>query len=105
MEIKGTTHKLLTPESGTGSKAWSKQTVIIKTEGDYPKEVALSVWNDKCVIPEPGTKATFFINPESREYNGKWYTDINVWKIVPEGAKSKPVATKSTVEDDSDLPF
>ena len=40
-------------------------------------------WNDKANINglTPGTKITAHINIESREYNGRWFTDVKVWKF------------------------
>ena len=49
-------------------------------------------------------------NVESREYNGKYYTDLQAWKIFTTTGEKKAVETASTNADDgfhkaSDLPF
>jgi hypothetical protein len=48
---------------------------------------------------------------ESREYNGRWYTDVKAWKIETGGA-AKPVGNDSQeffdegqMENKEDLPF
>ncbi|PLX22468.1 MAG: hypothetical protein C0599_06260 [Salinivirgaceae bacterium] len=40
-------------------------------------------WNDKVSLSnlKPGTKVNVSFNAESREYNGRWYTDLKVWKM------------------------
>jgi hypothetical protein len=118
-EIKGKVLKIVRAETGTGAKGnWSKQNFIIETEGQYPKKVCLQVWNDKCVIPNEGETGTFHYNPESREHNEKWYTDLRVWKI--EAEKKTPITKEQKaavgdlkerldlmdlVSEDDDLPF
>jgi hypothetical protein len=115
-EISGVVYKVLPSQTGTGKKGgWVKQIFIIETKDQYPKKIAFMAWNDKCdLIPKEGTEVTVSYNPESREYNEKWYTDLSVWKIDVVGAESKkpekvakaPVKTglDITTEDD-DLPF
>lgn len=55
-----------------------------------------------------GDKLTVSFNLESREYNGKWYTDIKAWKIVNGGDEnSATTVTKMDTgsEPDNSLPF
>lgn len=110
--ITGTLHKVLPQESGTGKndKKWFKQSFVIKTNGQYPKEVCITAWGDKCdLIPQkPGTEVTVYFDPESREYNGKYYTELKFWKA--ESGKSEPVSkvTGQSIpasNEDEDLPF
>ena len=50
---------------------------------------------------------------ESREYNGRWYTDVKAWKLskkggsVPDnnGGNYVPVANDMPPASDDDLPF
>jgi len=116
-EITGKVIQILGQTSGTGAKGnWVKQDFIIETSGDHPKKAAFQAWNDKIdLIPEIGNEATISYNIESREYNGKWYTDLRVWDIKVAGQKPAAKPTKkadpvktginlSTTEED-DLPF
>lgn len=83
-EITGTVHKILVLESGTSGKGyWQKQSFIIKTHDSYPKEVCITAWGDKCdLIPtKTGIDITVHVNPSSREANGRWYTELGLWKI------------------------
>jgi hypothetical protein len=108
-KISGVVFKILPADQGTGKKgAWVKQSFILD---QYPKKIMFTAWNDKCdLIPKAGTEVTVSYNPESREYNEKWYTDLTVWAIDSGGKKvekKEPVKTGMKLEeDDSDnLPF
>lgn len=121
-EITGVLHKVFDAQTGTGKKGeWHKQLFVIETKDQYPKQIAFTAWNDKCdLIPRPGIEVTISYNPESREYNGKYYTDLNMWDLKISGGQSatpsKPEKqTKVTApvksglnldeEEESDLPF
>ena len=83
-KIEGTVHKILDLQTGTGSKGnWARQSFIIKTKGSYPKELCITAWGDKCdTIPTTtGKDCTVFVNPSSREHNGRWNTELVLWKI------------------------
>lgn len=45
------------------------------------------MWGDKIeqFALKPGDAVTVGINLESREFNGKWYTDIKAWKLDKQG--------------------
>ena len=83
MELKAKVIQILPLESGVSARGdWSKQTIIIETPGEYPKQIAVSFFNpDNINIPEVGEVGTFHINLESREFNGKWYSDVKCWKV------------------------
>ena len=110
MEIKGKIVSILEMQTGEGTNGtWKKQEYIIETlDSKYPKRVCVSVWGDK--IDEFVIKAeetiTASIEIESREYNGKWYTNIQAWRVVKEDAIAKqsdaPTYTNTTEEI---LPF
>jgi hypothetical protein len=120
-QLSGKLILVLPEESGTSAKGrWVKGGFVIETSGQYPKKVAFQVWNDTIdQIPDIGTELTVLYNPESREYGGKWYTDLKVWKIETGVSKKetkkevkkeeKPVVKTglglNTQEEDSDLPF
>ncbi len=103
MKITGKlTHKLdvVTGESSNGE--WKKQTIVITTNEQYPKEVAIDLWKDNV------SKAQSFniddvldceIDISSREYNGKYYTNVKAWKIT------KVDVTEDVTEEDKPLPF
>jgi hypothetical protein len=115
MEIKGTVTHHMTEQSGTSKagKAWSKGGFVIETTDDkFPKSVALETFGDKVELPGIGAVVTAHINLESREWNGKWYSNIQCWKVdIDQPAKG--VTVKQVVDafgvvpgdDDGGLPF
>lgn len=48
MQLTAKLTKLLSIQTGTGKNGvYKKQDLIVKTEGEYPKKVCVSVWGDK----------------------------------------------------------
>jgi len=119
LEVKGKVILICDKESGTSKagKEWEKQEFVIKTEGDYPKKIAFTTFGDKISLIQSlsvGREVNVSFNMESREYNGRWFHNINAWKIDQvEGQEEPPHQTndsppeppKSISEDSSDLPF
>ena len=84
MELKGKITQVIPEKSGTSARGeWRKQEYIIEIPGDYPKQVCFMVWGDKIdqFEIEEGQELTVHINLESREYNGRWYTDVKSWRV------------------------
>ena len=85
MELSGKIIQLLPEKSGESGKGpWRKQEYILETEGQYPKQVCFMAWSDKIdefAIKE-GETLVVSIDLESREYTGRWYTDVKAWKVA-----------------------
>lgn len=113
MNIKAKVVQLLPLQTGMGKNGqWRKQDIIVETEGQYPKKICISIWGDKInekqLIIDNQLDIDFEL--ESREFNGKWYTDIRAWKIVSSEDKivSSLIENSITEEDlidENDLPF
>ncbi len=109
MELTATLVQVLPLQRGTGKNGeWKKQDIIVQTEGQYPKKVCVSIWGDKINenLLQTGRQLTISFDVESREYNGRWYTDVKAWKVEPaKGAGGDPrYADNPPAEDYSDLP-
>ena len=71
--------------------SWSRQTIVVSREGiiaPYDK-VALSVFGDKVVDSERckvGDKVEITYSISAKEYNGRWYNDVSLYKIVSQDA-------------------
>lgn len=114
MQLTAKLIQVLPLQTGTGKNGqWKKQDIIVETEGQYPKKVCVSIWGDK--INESHLKEGAMLNisfdVESREYNGRWYTDVKAWKVEPAGAGSsagpvdQPHFEEGALEEKDDLPF
>jgi hypothetical protein len=115
MQITAKLTQLLPLQSGTGKNGpWKKQDIIVETEATYPKKVCISIWGDKIdtSLLQPGNNLKIDFDVESREFNGRWYTDVKAWKVelagagasaTPVGKGTGNVGPENTGDDD--LPF
>ena len=84
MELTGKIIKVLPMQTGTGKNGtWKKQEYILETNGQVSRKVCFNIWGDKIdqykLTEGNDVKVSFDL--ESREYNGKWYTDVKAWKV------------------------
>ena len=105
--------------SGSNRRSFSN------SPGEFNRKVCVSFWGDKAqdaATLKPGEAVTISANVESREYNGRWFTEVRAWRIVRKAAQQpqqapvsdglppldafaeEPVASGSSSEVD-DLPF
>lgn len=92
------------------TRQWNEQTfksvlIIGETlEAKFSSKVAVEVNPDKTNISnlKVGRVADFEINIVSREYNGKYYTNIRAWKI--DVLTDKPAETTTQEQPISELP-
>ena len=85
MEINGKIIELLPEQSGESTNGtWRKQQYILETGSQYPKKICFMVWSDKIdeLAIKQGENLSVSIDIESREYNGRWYTDVKAWKVT-----------------------
>jgi hypothetical protein len=113
MEVKGKVIQLLPLQTGTGKKGqWKKQEFIIETQAQFPKKICLSAWGDKVdqFRLAVGDMVTVAVDLESREYNGRWYTEARAWKLEKTGQQAAPPADEEPFftqdnQASDDMPF
>lgn len=102
MEITGRLIKILQEVRGESQRGpWVRGGFVIETDGDYPRQVAFTTFGEDRLamvksIPLNQPVVVNF-NPESREYEGRWYTDLRCSRIqnyVP--GQMPPAATGYT---------
>lgn len=98
MAIRGKVIHVGQPQSGTSKagKPWSKQEFAIETEGQYPKKVAFGVMNNKFTM-NIGDVVEVEVDAQSREYQGKWYTELTCWRCNNLGAQ-QPVQNQAVYQ-------
>lgn len=86
MELTGRLVQVLEEQGGEGKNGkWAKCDFVIEVPHEkYPKKVCITAWNDligtiKATPIESTITVSFDIS--SREYNGRWYTDVKAWKV------------------------
>lgn len=126
LEINGRLIQKLELQSGMSKSGsnWQKQEFIIETDEQYPKKICANLWGDKIDMLSSiniGDNVVLSFNLESREYNGKWYTDVKAWKLekqsvnqsttqsspdtIPMPSDSDDFLSISAEDDVNDLPF
>ncbi len=118
MELTAKLIQLLPAQTGQGKNGpWKKQEIIVETPGQYPKKLCVAIWGDKIneSVLQIGNELKLFFDVESREYNGRWYTEAKAWKIELAGKSEQAPPAPSFDEsytaplppasDNDDLPF
>ena len=116
MELKAKIIQVLPLQTGESKNGkWKKQEVVVETDGQVPRKICIQIWGDKIneSILKPGNVLNVSFDIESREYNGRWYTDIKAWKTDLVGATPQnnsepdypPLPPEEDLPADMDLPF
>ena len=99
MEFEGVVYKIMPATTGTSARGdWQRQEVIFEIPSEFSRKVCVIFFNrpsDVASLKE-GKTYTVSINIESREYNGRWYTDVRAWRVQP---KQEEVATSQPMPD------
>ena len=120
MEFEGTVYKIMPVTKGTSARGdWQRQDVVFEMQdGPYTRKICVTFFNRPPDVARLKEGATYnvSVNIESREYNGRWYTDIRAWRIQPKQAEAPapmpdmpPLGEEpsyaSTPAEVDDLPF
>ena len=120
VEIIGKIIEILPEKSGQSTNGeWRKQEYILETETSYPKKICFVVWGDKIeqFNLKKGELVEVSVDLESREYNGRWYTDVKAWKVSKDQVSVSNEETNKELDhyesekeskqslDDGDIPF
>ncbi|ARM31106.1 DUF3127 domain-containing protein [Prosthecochloris sp. HL-130-GSB] len=101
MDVTGRIIEILPPKTGAGKNGtWKKQEVILETDGQYPKKICFSFWGDKADnnLLQNGNSVKISFNLESREFNGKWYTEAKGWRVEPADNNQQEPPAEYTAE-------
>lgn len=118
MELQGKTVAVLELVSGTSNAGnpWQKREFVIETPGQYPKKICFLLFGDKVnECPQVGETVKVSFDIESREWNTRWFTNLNAWKVErQQGADSASLRSRTeqpqqpapaTPPADEQLPF
>ncbi|MBD5190404.1 MAG: DUF3127 domain-containing protein [Bacteroidales bacterium] len=105
MELEGKIIQELPLQEGVSKagRPWKKREWVLETFGNYPRTVKFHVFGDRAdtMNIEVGKTYSLSIDIESREYAGRWYTDVSAFaarEIAPAapqttfGAPAAPAA-------------
>ena len=92
LELEGTLRQKMGVQQGTSARGqWAKQEFILDyPDGNYTSQACFTAfWQDKVAELDKyqiGDKVKVSFNLRSREFNGRWYNDLQIWKVSPAGA-------------------
>lgn len=104
--------KLIQEEQTFASGFNKREMVVTVDDGRYPQDINLEFVKDKISLLdglEPGQEVTVSFDIRGREYNGRYYNNLQGWKVVaadsdapdapaPQGDEPPPMG-------DEDIPF
>lgn len=125
MDLTGKIIRKLNVQKGVSQRGeWQKQEFVIEyQDGQYHNNVCFNVWGADKVAElagfSEGETVRVSFNISSREYAGRWYTDVRAWRIERAGdaqqaapvptpapaAAPAPAPAPSAEPDEDDLPF
>ena len=123
MEFEGKVLHILPPTSGQSARGtWERQIVVFEQPNkQYGKEIAVTFMNKSQEVStlRQGESYIVSFDIESREYQGRWYTDVRAWRVqptqqaapqppmqdLPPILEEAPVASSSSAGVIDDMPF
>lgn len=114
MNIKGKIKSVGNTEQK--SAKFAIRTFVVEIEGKYPELIEFQLINNNTFIIDPfteGDEVDIHFNLKGREYNGRVYNSLQVWKIEgqPKSNTNETTPTETAPEttnqnkEDGDLPF
>ena len=107
MKVTGKLVKVLERQEGTTQKGnkFVKQDFVIETDAKYNPEICFTLFGDNKVSMLPlltiGQEFEVHFNLSSREYNGKYYTQAQAWKIETATTQEEEDAFIAELNEDS----
>lgn len=91
-EVEGKLHRIFPTEQKTASFQ-AREFVLEVPDGNYPQYVKLQVVQDKCSLLDQyreGERLKVSFDLRGREWQGKYFTSLNAWRIDRAGSADAP---------------
>ncbi|MBO4634444.1 MAG: DUF3127 domain-containing protein [Bacteroidales bacterium] len=101
LELEGTLRQKLGVQSGMSARGnWAKQEFILEfPDGNFTSQACFTAFGQDKVAEldkyQVGDRIRVSFNIRGREYNGRWYTDLQIWRIAPAGEASPAASVPS----------
>jgi len=102
-EIEGKLHKKFDTENKTDTFQ-AREFVILISEENYPQYIKFQLTQDRCALVDKideGNKIKVYFDLRGREWNEKYFTNLNAWKIE---APSETKENGNQQMDEPELP-
>lgn len=117
-QINGIITEILPVVKGESQRGeWQRGGFVVEYGNEYPRKAAFTIFGEEKLAmlkdKQQGMLVSVTFVPESREFNGRWYTDLKAMRAsvyqptVAQGATvaAAPAPTAMPKENESDLPF
>lgn len=105
--LTGKVHKVFDTQQITDT--FTKRELVVETDGEYPQYIKIEFVKDKTALLDElneGDSVTVSYDLRGREWNGKYFTNVQGWKLEKTGSAPAPVTVNETDSGaDDDLPF
>ena len=97
LELEGTLRQKMGVQSGTSARGpWAKQEFVVDfPDGNFTSQACFTAWGQDKVQEldkyQVGDRVKVSFNLKSREFNGRLYNDLQIWRIAPAG-EAQPAA-------------
>ena len=91
-EVNGKLHRSFDTEQKT-DKFRAREFVLEVEDGQYPQLVKFQLTQDKCDLLDDyneGDELTVHFDLRGREWNGKYFTNLNAWRLESTSSTTKP---------------
>ncbi len=119
-EVLGKLHKKFDTESKTDT--FQAREFVIEIAGNYPQLIKFQLVQDRCSLVDDfaeGDMINVHFDLRGREWNGKYFTNLNAWRVEQPGTDTAgadasseppvsdafPAAGDEPPAADDDLPF
>ena len=109
-ELSGNVKVVLEPQ--TFASGFIKRELVVSVQdGQYTQEICVEFVKDKVALLDslqPGQPVSISFNIKGREYNGRYYTNLQGWKLTTDGQGQHQTnfnSSSSIPEFDDDVPF
>lgn len=98
LELEGKIKTKLPAQGGTSARgAWTRQDFVVEyQDGNFPAEACFSAWGqervDELARYNEGDAVKVSFNVRAREYGGRWYNDLRVWRLSAPGVQPQAPA-------------
>ena len=91
----------------TFPSGFTKREIIIETDGKYPQLIKLELFKDQTELtnglkPEDPVTASF--NLRGNEHNGKYYTNLQAWRLSKDQTPNQPRQPLSQIVEETSQP-
>jgi hypothetical protein len=93
-DLEGKLHKKFDTEQKTAT--FKSRDIVVEIAGQYPQLIKLQFAQDRCELVDnisEGTPVKVWFDLRGKEHQGKYFTNLNAWRIEPTGARPEPTST------------